>query len=349
MVSNSRENVHSELVTANRASQIHEDSVTALPTAHERRHDPASAKQDDLRVYTSTPLSPIPEDVLKLREEYRRSSAGSAPKTSGFLSRMKSLKSKVFGKFKPKPMRIAQVPQDEDIEDTMLKDLPNTVTQRKPHRLSRSKTPKAYVPSGSTTEGFSPTIERVPTPFTPPASPTRSPKADKSLPPIPDSHGSPISFNTLANFDDPFILTSTPEHTIPPPPNPPIPNIKIPENKLQDAIPIHDPYKYLISFLLSHAKDEELDAIRKTGLRRRRRDVLDAQVQAMRNHVLTLRNQIVAMEELIEGKEGEGRILEEEQEVEDGVGERGRGWREELEGILGVGCEEELEGMTVDR
>lgn len=338
MASYSKEIVQSETIPADRTSQIHEDSITALPVAQQPKHEPDSATttHDGLRAYAPNILSPIPEDVMKLREAYRRASAESVAKPNGFKGRMKSMKKKVLRKFRPKPARVAKVPRDQDIEGPMLNDLPNTVTQRKPSRLSRSKAPTADVPSGLAGEAYSSTTDRVPTPFTPTDSPTRSFKGDKSLPPIPESHGSPISFNTLATFDDPFVLTSTPEHTAGlSNPKAPARDSERPENQSQHSSRANTRNKKLLTFLLSQSQDETEHAISKGIYRRRRRDALDAQVQAMKYQVTTLRNQITALEEQIEAKEVEARILAEEQEFEDGVEERRLERRFFLEGMVG--------------
>ncbi|KAE9993408.1 hypothetical protein EG327_005179 [Venturia inaequalis] len=351
MASNSKDTVQSETLPADRTSQIHEKPVTALPSPQQPEPSPASPTQEHPRANTPTPQSSIPENVLKLREEYRRSSAESSPKaTTGFVDRVKSLKKRVLGKFKPKTVRVAKVPRGEGVEDGGIGDLPDTVTQRRSSRLLRSKTPGVYVSCGSAGDLYASTIERPPTPFTPTDSPSRSLKGDKSLPPIPEAHGSPISFNTLANFDDPFVRTSTPEHD-----RPYRDRETARDSKFPDAFHQQHPSHIditatataqnnkLLSFLLSQTHDEEQDAIHKAIYQRRRRDALDARIQALKYQVTTLRNQIAALEEQVEASEAEAGVLGEELEYEEGVEERGRGRRGVLEGMVvrgwdGEGC-----------
>lgn len=336
MASNSRETVQSEIIPTELSSRLHEDSVTALPQSQEPKHRPESPTSRHLHDYTPTPLSPIPENIMKLREDYRRSSVGSTPKANGFVGRLKSLKNKVIGKFKPKTARISSVPRDEEIDDPMVGGLPDTVTQRKPSRLSRSKAPTVYVPSGSAAEVYKLVNDRAPTPFTPTESPSRSLKGDKSLPPIPEYHGSPISFNTLANFDDPFVISSTPEQAGPSTLKAPARDSKMPEASQQSTvnIPANALNHRVIAFLLGKAQDEEQDAISKAVYRKRKRDALDAQVQAIKYQVTTMKNQIAALEEQAEAAEAEAMILAEVQEYEDGLEERWREKRAELERMM---------------
>ncbi|KAE9988797.1 hypothetical protein EG328_007401 [Venturia inaequalis] len=266
MASNSKDTVQSETLPADRTSQIHEKPVTALPSPQQPEPSPASPTQEHPRANTPNPQSSIPDNVLKLREEYRRSSAESSPKaTTSFVDRVKSLKKKVLGKFKPKTARVAKVPRGEGVEDGGIGDLPDTVTQRRSSRLLRGKTPGVYVPCGSVGDVYASTIERAATPFTPMNSPSRSLRGgDKSLPPIPECHGSPISFDTLANFDDPFVRTSTPEYDRPSRDKQTVRDSKFPD-AFQQQQPSNIPTtatattqnNNLLSFLLSQTHDEE--------------------------------------------------------------------------------------------
>ncbi|QDS70611.1 hypothetical protein FKW77_000422 [Venturia effusa] len=172
-------NKSSEAVHIERTNE--EDTISKLPQTRLPKEGPVSPMQEQLRTYTSTLLSPIPEDVMRLREEYRRSSAGSAPKTTSLFDR----------------------------------NLSNTVTKWKSGPLSRSKAPAVYVPSGSVADILPSLNDRAPMPFTPTGSQAKSIKGDKNLPLISELCGSPIAFNALANFDDPFIISSTPDHAGP--------------------------------------------------------------------------------------------------------------------------------------
>lgn len=248
------------------------------------------------------------------------------------MGHLKSLKNKVFGKLKAG--RKANVPREQEFEDPMINGLPDTVTQRKPSRLSRSRAPAVYVPSGSATDVQRSSIDRAPTPFTLSDSAVRS--MNKTLPAIPESHGSPISFNTLANFDDPFVMTPTPEHAGPSKLKARARDSKMPEASQQQPVSFgaNALNHRVVSFLLNREQDEEQDRLNKAEYRKRARDALDAQVQAIKYQVTTKKNEITALEEQAEAIEAEAKGLAEVQEYEESLEERWKEKRAELEKMM---------------